>query len=146
MPEWLIGAVLKTVERASVPWVRIPLPPNLKALRGFFYWENLCFKIKDYYLLTNKFANMEIDVFFQDSVLFGWNDYFCLFPLFVGVFCVGTFLQIIISWSPESPNFEPTSLNFCKLCPNSVHKRVLVILRASGIIFHLKWLFVGWLI
>ena len=47
MPEWLIGAVLKTVERASVPWVRIPLPPNLKALRGFFYWENLCFKIKD---------------------------------------------------------------------------------------------------
>lgn len=31
MPERLIGAVLKTVERASVPWVRIPPPPNLKA-------------------------------------------------------------------------------------------------------------------
>lgn len=27
MPEWLIGAVLKTVEHASVPWVRIPVPP-----------------------------------------------------------------------------------------------------------------------
>ena len=31
VPERLIGAVLKTVERASVPWVRIPPPPNLKA-------------------------------------------------------------------------------------------------------------------
>ena len=28
VPERLIGAVLKTVERASVPWVRIPPPPN----------------------------------------------------------------------------------------------------------------------
>lgn len=27
MPEWLIGAVLKTVVRASVPRVRIPIPP-----------------------------------------------------------------------------------------------------------------------
>ena len=37
MPEWLIGAVLKTVEHASVPWVRIPLPPNFKrALKGSF--------------------------------------------------------------------------------------------------------------
>ena len=37
MPEWLIGAVLKTVEHASVPWVRIPLPPILKApLKGAF--------------------------------------------------------------------------------------------------------------
>lgn len=27
VPERLIGAVLKTVERASVPWVRIPPPP-----------------------------------------------------------------------------------------------------------------------
>lgn len=26
----MIGAVLKTVERASVPWVRIPPPPDLK--------------------------------------------------------------------------------------------------------------------
>ena len=37
VPERLIGAVLKTVERASVPWVRIPPPPNLKAtLKGGF--------------------------------------------------------------------------------------------------------------
>ena len=38
VPERLIGAVLKTVERASVPWVRIPPPPNLKATfqGGFF--------------------------------------------------------------------------------------------------------------
>ena len=38
VPERLIGAVLKTVERASVPWVRIPPPPNLKATYqgGFF--------------------------------------------------------------------------------------------------------------
>ena len=38
VPERLIGAVLKTVERASVPWVRIPPPPNLKAtLKGGFF-------------------------------------------------------------------------------------------------------------
>ena len=30
MPEWLIGAVLKTVVRASVPRVRIPIPPPFK--------------------------------------------------------------------------------------------------------------------
>ena len=40
MPEWLIGAVLKTVEHASVPWVRIPLPPNFKPLIGAFLLEN----------------------------------------------------------------------------------------------------------
>ena len=40
----MIGAVLKTVERASVPWVRIPPPPNLKAtLKGGFFSElSLC--------------------------------------------------------------------------------------------------------
>ena len=42
MPERLIGAVLKTVERFRVPWVRIPPPPNLKATfkGGFFsgFW------------------------------------------------------------------------------------------------------------
>ena len=27
VPERLIGAVLKTVERSRVPWVRIPPPP-----------------------------------------------------------------------------------------------------------------------
>ena len=36
MPEWLIGAVLKTVEHASVPWVRIPLPPIFSSLIGTF--------------------------------------------------------------------------------------------------------------
>ncbi len=30
VPERLIGAVLKTVERSRVPWVRIPPPPPLK--------------------------------------------------------------------------------------------------------------------
>ena len=32
VPERLIGAVLKTVERASVPWVRIPPPPYKNGL------------------------------------------------------------------------------------------------------------------
>ncbi len=32
VPERLIGAVLKTVVRASVPWVRIPPPPPFKHL------------------------------------------------------------------------------------------------------------------
>ena len=38
VPERLIGAVLKTVVRASVPWVRIPPPPPFKppAKGGFF--------------------------------------------------------------------------------------------------------------
>ena len=31
MAEWLKATVLKTVERESVPWVRIPLPPPLLA-------------------------------------------------------------------------------------------------------------------
>ena len=33
VPERLIGAVLKTVERASVPWVRIPPPPPFETTR-----------------------------------------------------------------------------------------------------------------
>ena len=32
MPERLIGAVLKTVERSRVPWVRIPPPPYKKQI------------------------------------------------------------------------------------------------------------------
>lgn len=32
VPERLIGAVLKTVERSRVPWVRIPPPPNKNGL------------------------------------------------------------------------------------------------------------------
>ena len=38
MPERLIGAVLKTVVRASVPWVRIPPPPNLEPSRVLFLY------------------------------------------------------------------------------------------------------------
>ena len=38
VPERLIGAVLKTVERASVPWVRIPPPPPFrKSLKRLFF-------------------------------------------------------------------------------------------------------------
>ena len=36
VPERLIGAVLKTVVRASVPWVRIPPPPPFKSRKGLF--------------------------------------------------------------------------------------------------------------
>jgi hypothetical protein len=32
VPEWSIGAVSKTVVRASVPWVRIPPSPPAKHL------------------------------------------------------------------------------------------------------------------
>lgn len=40
MPERLIGAVLKTVERSRVPWVRIPPPPDLSPERDFFsMWD-----------------------------------------------------------------------------------------------------------
>ena len=38
VPERLIGAVLKTVVRASVPWVRIPPPPPFKSRKGLFCW------------------------------------------------------------------------------------------------------------
>ena len=38
VPERLIGAVLKTVVRASVPWVRIPPPPPFrKSLKRLFF-------------------------------------------------------------------------------------------------------------
>ena len=38
VPERLIGAVLKTVVRASVPWVRIPPPPPFKPpVKGGFF-------------------------------------------------------------------------------------------------------------
>ena len=32
MPEWLIGAVLKTVVPSRVPRVRIPIPPPFKTI------------------------------------------------------------------------------------------------------------------
>ena len=35
VPEWSIGAVSKTVERASVPWVRIPPSPPLAPAKPF---------------------------------------------------------------------------------------------------------------
>lgn len=38
MPERLIGAVLKTVVRSRVPWVRIPPPPPFrKSLKRLFF-------------------------------------------------------------------------------------------------------------
>ena len=40
VPERLIGAVLKTVERSRVPWVRIPPPPPFKSREGLFCWVN----------------------------------------------------------------------------------------------------------
>ena len=46
VPERLIGAVLKTVVRSRVPWVRIPPPPPFKATYqgGFFsgFWAYKC--------------------------------------------------------------------------------------------------------
>ena len=33
MPEWLIGAVLKTVVPSRVPRVRIPIPPPFKTIK-----------------------------------------------------------------------------------------------------------------
>ena len=40
VPERLIGAVLKTVERSRVPWVRIPPPPPFKPpVKGGFFSE-----------------------------------------------------------------------------------------------------------
>jgi hypothetical protein len=35
VPEWSIGAVSKTVERASVPRVRIPLSPPAMSIRPY---------------------------------------------------------------------------------------------------------------
>lgn len=56
VPERLIGAVLKTVERASVPWVRIPPPPNFKkSLKRLFlvrFWH--VFKLKNEQILQKK--------------------------------------------------------------------------------------------
>ena len=46
VPERLIGAVLKTVVRASVPWVRIPPPPPFKSPNhkglGLFILYTMC--------------------------------------------------------------------------------------------------------
>lgn len=54
VPERLIGAVLKTVVRASVPWVRIPPPPflSLHFCEGFLvhtwrYWWNFGCSLTD---------------------------------------------------------------------------------------------------
>lgn len=61
VPERLIGAVLKTVERASVPWVRIPPPPPLKKPKPQRFWAFLieyhvhsvsisCFELSPHYM------------------------------------------------------------------------------------------------
>ena len=46
MPERLIGAVLKTVVRASVPWVRIPPPPPFVSGRRFLGDWKFQFKMR----------------------------------------------------------------------------------------------------
>lgn len=52
MPERLIGAVLKTVERASVPWVRIPPSPPFKRVRegSFLVCSEKGEETKDFFL------------------------------------------------------------------------------------------------
>ena len=64
----MIGAVLKTVERASVPWVRIPPPPNFKKPEPFRFRafliiypvrflsssELMCSLMKDSYINISK--------------------------------------------------------------------------------------------
>ena len=48
MPERLIGAVLKTVERSRVPWVRIPPPPyknGLTLVRPVFILCGVCIEV-----------------------------------------------------------------------------------------------------
>ncbi len=65
MPEWLNGAVSKTVVRATVPGVRIPLPPPV-ALRELFSAEPRPLKIaqrravSQYELATPTIANWVI--------------------------------------------------------------------------------------
>ena len=61
MPEWLIGAVLKTVVRASVPRVRIPIPPPFKVTLGWLFclWDSMYFFMifaRNGYLLTGHFV------------------------------------------------------------------------------------------
>ncbi len=43
MPEWSIGAVSKTVVRATGPRVRIPLSPQSKALPSAKSGRDFCF-------------------------------------------------------------------------------------------------------
>ncbi len=59
MPEWLIGAVLKTVVPSRVPRVRIPIPPPFKRISLeilFFVYltveishDSIEYQLKSYY-------------------------------------------------------------------------------------------------
>ena len=62
MPEWLIGAVLKTVVRASVPRVRIPIPPPFKVT----LWWLFVLGFEPAFAYANTFT------FFQDI----WSEVF----------------------------------------------------------------------
>ena len=58
MPEWFIGPVLKTVVRASVPWVRIPpLPPFKRACKGSFLMYLYCFTVLFHYIYKVNFLD-----------------------------------------------------------------------------------------
>lgn len=62
VPERLIGAVLKTVVRSRVPWVRIPPPPPFKkpAYSGFFVCKNL----NAYYFIILIISLTTCEIFF----------------------------------------------------------------------------------
>ena len=74
MPERLIGAVLKTVVRSRVPWVRIPPPPPFKATfqGGFFsdFWaykhfrKNISNILFGDYVGTKKVDAIFLNIFF----------------------------------------------------------------------------------
>ena len=115
MPERLIGAVLKTVVRSRVPWVRIPPPPYFSPERDFFsMWDEYSFSPQMILRLKRLFLP-------QSAVCKGFDG---------RKFPTKNHLA-----SPESPYFEPTSPKHSLTCPNSVQERVLGFLGTSGAFF-----------
>ena len=69
MPERLIGAVLKTVVRSRVPWVRIPPPPNFKAtLKGGFFSDFWAYKHFCKYISNIPFGDENQELMNQDFI------------------------------------------------------------------------------
>ena len=62
MPERLIGAVLKTVVRASVPWVRIPPPPPFKRVRKGSFFNAFVRGVSDPRLLPLVVVNKRVSL------------------------------------------------------------------------------------